>query len=178
VVPESQLDLRPGALVVYASYGIGRISRVRSGGDREHGPESVSLEFADGLLVTLPRARAVSCLRAVSGEEVLERVRDVLRHRRVAVERSWHLRTKSTRAKLAAGDVIGLAEVVRDTVALGRASSTGTVSMYERDLYLKARRLLAAEVGAATHTDEARADAWIDGQLESSAGERDEHATR
>ena len=66
----------------------------------------------------------------------------------------------------------------RDTVALGRGSSNGTVSTNERDLYLKARRLLAAEVGAATDTDEAEAAAWIDGQLESSAGERDEHATQ
>ena len=47
--------------------------------------------------------------------------------------------------------------------------------MHERDLYLKAQRLLAAEVGAATDTDEVQADAWIDSQLEASAGERDEH---
>ena len=37
--------------------------------------------------------------------------------------------------------------------------------MYERELYLKARRLLAAELGAATATDEAQVEAWIDGQL-------------
>ena len=37
--------------------------------------------------------------------------------------------------------------------------------MYEQELYLKARRLLAAELSAATATDEAQADAWIDGQL-------------
>jgi RNA polymerase-interacting CarD/CdnL/TRCF family regulator len=176
VAPEPPLDLRPGALVVYGSYGLGRICRGRPGGDREQA-QSVSLEFADGLSVVLPRDRAVRCLRAVSGEEALARVRDVLRHRDVAVERSWQARTKSTRAKLAAGAAIGLAEVVRDTVALGRASSKGTVSMYERDLYLKARRLLAAEVGAATDTDEAQADAWIDDQLESSLGERPEDAT-
>jgi RNA polymerase-interacting CarD/CdnL/TRCF family regulator len=178
VAPDSQLDLRPGALVVYGSYGIGRICRVGPGRDRGHGAESVLLEFADGLSVTLPRDRAVGCLRAVAGEEALARVRDVLCHRDVEVERSWQVRTKSTRAKLAAGEAVGLAEVVRDTVAVGRASSSGTVSMYERDLYLKARRLLAAEVGAATGTDEAHAAAWIESQLDSSAGERDERATQ
>jgi RNA polymerase-interacting CarD/CdnL/TRCF family regulator len=159
-------------LVVYGSYGIGRISRVGPGRDREHAAESVLLEFADGLSVTLPRDRAVRCLRAVAGEEALARVRDVLCHPDVEVERSWQVRTKSTRAKLAAGEAVGLAEVVRDTVALERASSSGTVSMYERDLYLKARRLLAAEVAAATETDEAHAAAWIDAELESSVAER------
>jgi len=165
VAPEPQLDLRPGALVVYGSYGIGRICRVGPGRDREQ-QENVLVEFADGLSVTLPRDRAVSCLRAVAGAGALARVRDVLCDRNVEVERSWQVRTKSTRAKLAAGEAVGLAEVVRDTVALGRASSSGTVSMYERDLYLKARRLLAAEVGAATNTDEAEAAAWIDSQPE------------
>jgi RNA polymerase-interacting CarD/CdnL/TRCF family regulator len=167
---EPQLDLRPGVQVVYGSYGLGRISRIGPGGDREHPSGSVVLEFPDGLSVTLPRDRAVICLRSVSDADELARVRDVLRRRDVAVEKSWQLRTRSTRTKIADGKAVGLAEVVRDTVALGRGSSTGTVSMYERDLYLKARRLLAAEVAAATDIDEAEADAWIDGQLEASAG--------
>jgi RNA polymerase-interacting CarD/CdnL/TRCF family regulator len=178
VAPESQLDLRPGALVVYGSYGLGRISPARPGDDREQGAERVVLEFPGGLSVSLPRDRAVSCLRSISGQQALACVRDVLRHRDVAVERSWQVRTKSSRAKLAAGEAVGLAEVVRDTVEVGRGSSSGRVPSYERDLYLKARRLLAAEVGAAMDTDEAEADAWIEGQLEASAGARDEHAAQ
>ena len=67
--------------------------------------------------------------------------------------------------KIAAGEPVGLAEVVRDAVVRQRRSPSGALSMYERELYLKARRLLAAELGAATATDEAQAEAWIDGQL-------------
>jgi RNA polymerase-interacting CarD/CdnL/TRCF family regulator len=175
--PESELDLRLGELVVYGSYGLGRISRIGKGeGAQPSG--SVVLEFADGLSVTLPRDRAVTCLRSVCGADELARVREVLRRRDVAVERSWQLRTRSTRTKIAAGQTVGLAEIIRDTVALGRGSSTGTVSMYERELYLKARRLLSAEVGAATGTGETCADAWIEVQLEASAGERQSDVRR
>ena len=124
VAPESQLDLRPGALVVYGSYGLGRISPLGPGGDREHPPGSVVLELPNGLSVTLPRDRAIVCLRPVSGEEALERVGDVLRCRDVAVEKSWQMRTRTTRTKLADGQAVGLAEVVRDTLALERGSST------------------------------------------------------
>jgi RNA polymerase-interacting CarD/CdnL/TRCF family regulator len=173
VAPEAQqLDLRLGALVVYGSYGLGRVSR-----EGDDGEGSVVLEFAGGLSVTLPRERAAVCLRSVSDVAALARVRDALRRRDVAVEKSWQARTRSTRTKIAAGQAVELAEVVRDTLALGRESSTGTVSMYEHDLYLKARRLLAAEVSAATGVGEAEAEAWIDEQL-ASAGERDEHAQR
>jgi RNA polymerase-interacting CarD/CdnL/TRCF family regulator len=74
-------------------------------------------------------------------------------------------RTRVTRTKIAAGEPVGLAEVVRDAVVRQRRSPSGALSMYERELYLKARRLLAARLGAATATDEAQAEAWIDGQL-------------
>ena len=50
---------------------------------------------------------------------------------------------------------------------------SGALSTQERALYLKARRLLAAELGVATATDEAQADAWIEGQLEASANENE-----
>jgi len=170
-----QLELRLGALVVYGSHGLGRITRLDASCDREPASGTIVLEFSNGLSVTLPHDRAVTCLRSVSDTNELARVRNVLRCREVAVEKSWQARTKSTKTKIAAGQAVGLAEVVRDTVVLGRESATGTVSMYERDLYLRARRLLAAEIGAATNADAAEAEEWIDTQLETWDGGGDEH---
>lgn len=165
-VPGPPLDLRAGALVVYGGYGLGRVSRAGHGGTEASSAASVVLEFAGGLTVTLPRQRAVVCLRSVADEEELARVREALRCRDASIETSWQARTRGTRAKLAAGEAVGLAEVVRDAVVRERASSGGALSMHERELYLKARRLLAAELGAATATDEAEAEAWIDSQLD------------
>ena len=106
----------------------------------------------------------------------LARVEETLRRPRPADEngageKSWLVRATSTRTKIAAGEAVGLAEVVRDAVARQRRASSGTLSTQERAFYLKARRLLAAELGVATATDEAQADAWIEDQLEASASE-------
>ncbi len=173
-----QLDLRVGALVVYGGHGVGRVSGKRTGGAGEGSSGSVTVELADGLSVTLPLERALTCLRAVADADELARVEQTLRRPRpadedAAGEKSWLVRATSTRTKIAAGEAVGLAEVVRDAVARQRRASSGTLSPQERALYLKARRLLAAELGVATATDEAEADAWIEAQLEASASENE-----
>jgi RNA polymerase-interacting CarD/CdnL/TRCF family regulator len=169
-VSEPQLDLRVGALVVYGGHGLGRVSRARDGGGHDaSSSRGVVLEFASsGLSVTLPLERAITCLRSVADAGEVGRVRDALRRRDVSIEASWVARRKSTRAKLLAGEAVGLAEIVRDAFARRQASPSGALSSSEREFSLKARRLLAAELGAAMATDEARADAWIDGELEAS----------
>jgi len=168
-IAEPQLDLQVGALVVYGGYGLGRVSARRER-ERDACPAgSVVVEFADGLSVTLPLDRAAACLRAIADADVVARVQTALRDEESTFEPSWQARTRSTRNKIAAGEPVGLAEVVRDAVTRQRRSTRGALSMYERELYLKARHLLAAELGAATATDPTQADAWIDGQLGTSA---------
>jgi len=156
-----ELDLRVGSLVVYGGHGVARVVRTEDGVQAADPGRSVVLEFASGLSVTLPIERAVTCLRPLAGEVELAQVRGILRSKEAATETSWHARTKDTRTKLAAGETVGLAEVVRDSAHRdGR-----TLSSHERDLYLKARRLLAAELAAATESDESQANAWIDAEL-------------
>ena len=155
--------LREGALVVYGGHGLGRICAGPP--DEAHPAASIVVEFAGGLSVTLPLERAVACLRSVAGADELARVQDVLREESGTIEKSWQARTRTTRTKIAAGDALALAEVVRDSVTRQRRAPSGALSMYEHELYMKARRLLAAELSAATATDETQADAWIDGQL-------------
>ena len=164
---QPKLDLRPDEPVVYAGHGLARVSSTQDAGGKDGSPPAtVELEFANGLSVTLPFERAVACLRPVADEDEVARVRAVLRERDAAVEPSWQVRARTTQTKLAAGETLGLAEIVRDAVALERASSSGALSVRERDLYLKARRLLAAELGASMAADEAQAEAWITSQLE------------
>jgi RNA polymerase-interacting CarD/CdnL/TRCF family regulator len=162
---ETPLDLRVGALVVYGGHGLGRVSGERHGGGDTDSEVSIVVEFEGGLSVTLPLERAAACLRPVADADKLARIADALRNDGTPREASWQARTRVTRTKIAAGEPVGLAEVVRDAVVRQRRSPSGALSMYERELYLKARRLLAAELGAATATDEAQAEAWIDGQL-------------
>lgn len=75
--------------------------------------------------------------------------------------------------KLAGGDPLGLAEVVRDCARRQQrliAKRTGSqLSPSERDLYMRARRLLSGEIGLARGLEPADADAWIEEQLAATA---------
>jgi RNA polymerase-interacting CarD/CdnL/TRCF family regulator len=156
------LDLSVGAMVVYGSLGIGRVSsRERD----EAGSITVTVEFASGLSVSVPLDRATTCFRPPAGAVELDDVRDVLRTRDVPIEQSWRARSQSMRSKISAGETVGLAEVVRDSVQRTQLTPGATLSPAEQDLYRKARHLLAAELGAVADLEESEAETWIDHQL-------------
>jgi RNA polymerase-interacting CarD/CdnL/TRCF family regulator len=163
--------LAVGDLVVYASHGIGRVARhgqTLLGEDED----IVVLEFPRGLSVTLPVERALETLRPLSSEAEIARVRRALRDPESPSESTWQKRFKATRDKVSAGAAVGLAEVVRDGVHREQRSATreGTSpSAAERQLYLRARELLAHEVGASRGIEPAEADAWIINQIEQAA---------
>ncbi len=166
---EAPLRLSVGALVVYGSHGIGTISQMGGAGSRGQRADVVVIDFPKGLSVTLPLERAASCLRPLSGTSELVSVRNTLRAEGAAEEESWQKRTKAARSKLFSGDAVALAEVVRNAVRQESRPTPGggtmRLSVHERELYLEARQLLAAEVGLSRGVDEAAAHAWIDDQL-------------
>ena len=69
------------------------------------------------------------------------------------------------RAKLASGQAICLAEVISDGAHRQRGQAK-RLSTNERELYLKARRFLADEIGHARGIDPAQAEDWITNQLQ------------
>jgi RNA polymerase-interacting CarD/CdnL/TRCF family regulator len=166
---ETGLDLSVGAVVVYGGHGVGRVTgRNASDGDDADGA-TVVLELASGLSVILPLERAESCLRPPADARAFKKVRAVLRSQNTTIEQSWQARTRATRAKIAAGDTVGLAEVVRDAVQRQRRFGAGsTLSTAEQRLYHKARRLLADELAVTTAVDESQAETWIESQLDRS----------
>jgi RNA polymerase-interacting CarD/CdnL/TRCF family regulator len=157
------LSLAVGDAVVYASHGIGRVESRRPAGGKL--PEGVALLFESGLRVILPLARAADALRPLSGEPELEDVRRTLCAEASPPLEPWSRRFRATREKVAAGQVIALAEVVRDGLqreqrvaagASGRATGPS-----EWQLYMQARTLLGAEVALCRGIAAAEADAWI-----------------
>ena len=158
------LALAVGDIVVYASHGVGCVEARLGGDDDLQGLVVLTLE--SGLRVTLPLARALIALRRPSGELELEDVRQTLRSSPGVRIEPWSRRFRSMRDKVAAGEVTGLAEVVRDGLGrerelAARAGGRATVATSERGLYLQARKLLAAEIAFASGTDPEDADAWI-----------------
>jgi CarD family transcriptional regulator len=161
--------LAVGVAVVYPAYGVGHVvareKRMVQGAMRE----VLVLDLADGLSVTLPVERARGLLRPLLSETELRGVQETLRQDHTPSEDVWLKRRKDTQIKLAGGDPLGLAEVVRDGAHRERrlmAKRNGSqLSPGERDLYVRARRLLSGEIGLAHGLEPVEADAWIQEQL-------------
>lgn len=167
------MRLAVGDVVVYAAYGVGRVAVREKQVVLGVAQEVLVLELADGLSVTLPVERARELLRPLLSKADLRRVRETLRQDHTLSEDGWPKRRKDTQAKLKGGDPFGLAEVVRDGAhreqRLLEKRTGSQLSPSERDLYMRARRLLSAEIGLARDLEPAEADAWIEEQLAATA---------
>ena len=159
------MEFSVGQVVVYGGHGSGRVVARETRAATAEPQEVVVLELAATLTVTLPIALAHEQLRAVSNEAELASVQTTLRGGPRARESVWIKRQKATRAKLASGQAICLAEVISDGAHRQRGEAT-RLSVNERELYVKARQLLAAEIGHARGIDPAQAEDWITNQLE------------
>jgi RNA polymerase-interacting CarD/CdnL/TRCF family regulator len=159
------MEFRVGQVVVYGGHGSGRVVARETQAATTEPQEVVVVELASTLTVTLPIALAHEQLRAVVNETELASVQTTLRGSPRASEPVWIKRQKATRAKLASGQAIFLAEVISDGAHRQRGQAK-RLSTNERELYLRARRLLADEIGHARGIDPAQAEDWITNQLE------------
>ena len=163
------MRLAVGDLVVYRRHGVGRIAARETGVVCGGEEEIVVLEGAGGLTVMLPIDRAREQLRPLASKTEVRRVQETLREDHALSGDSWLKRYKHTQAKLQGGDLIELAEIVRDGASRGRKlsanGSRSQISPGERELVVKARQLLTGEIALARGLDAAEADAWIDDQV-------------
>lgn len=163
------MKLAVGDVVVYGTHGIGRIAAREQKVVLGATQEVIVLELADGLTVTLPLARAQEQLRPLASEADMDRVRKTLREDRVLSNDPWLSRRRDTLAKLTGGDPVELAEIVGDGAQRERArrakGDKPQLSTGEREIFVKARNLLAGEIARARGIQQAEADGWIDDQL-------------
>jgi CarD family transcriptional regulator len=163
-------DVTVGDVVSYSAYGLGRVvgRRQRTVGDALE--EVVVLEFADGgLTVSLPLERAREQLRALASETEIGKVQQTLREQCPLSEESWLVRQRNALAKLKGGDPLELAEIVRDGAARKRAATNKgkrpELPPGENQVFLRARELLAYEIGHVRGLASAEATDWVDRQL-------------
>ena len=158
-----------GEVVVYPAYGVGRISILEQRLVLGVKKEILVLELAEGLSVTLPVDLADDLLRPLLSEADIVQVQETLREDQALSGDGWLKRQKDVRAKVVGGDPSELADVVRNGARRDRglkAKGTGSqLSPSERDLYLRARRLLSSEIAWARGLDPDEADDWIEAQL-------------
>ena len=164
-----RVKLAVGDIAVYGGYGIGRVVAREQGVVLGTSREVVVLELADGLVVTLPLDRAREQLRPLASKADLSRIRETLRHDRVLAGDPWLSRRRETLAKLTRGDPVLLAEIVGDGSQRERTlRASGTkpqLSSGEREVFVKAWKLLSGEIAVARGIEQSEADGWIDEQL-------------
>src|SRR5215218_8445511 len=94
----------------------------------------------------------------------LDGVFDVLRAAHVEEPTNWSRRYKANLEKLHSGDVMKVAEVVRD---LWRRERDRGLSAGEKRMLAKARQILVSELALAENTNEDKAEAILDEVLAS-----------
>ena len=103
-------------------------------------------------------------VRDVVDKDGLDRVFEILRAAHVEEPTNWSRRYKANLEKLHSGDVMKVAEVVRD---LWRRERDRGLSAGEKRMLAKARQILVSELALAEHTNEDKAEALLDEVLAS-----------
>lgn len=155
-----------GDTVVYPHHGAALIESIEM---RQIGGEErkyLVLRVAQGDLTVRVPADNVDLVgvRDVVNQEGLDRVFDVLRQPYTEEPTNWSRRYKANLEKLASGDVIKVAEVVRD---LWRRDQDRGLSAGEKRMLAKARQILVSELALAEHKDEDEAETILDEVLAS-----------
>ena len=155
-----------GETVVYPHHGAATISEVKTRVIKGEEKVYLKLRVTQGDLVIEVPADNIDLVgvRDVIGKEGLEKVFEVLRAPFTEEPTNWSRRYKANLEKLHSGDVMKVAEVVRD---LWRRERDRGLSAGEKRMLAKARQILVSELALAERTNEDKAEALLDEVLAS-----------
>jgi CarD family transcriptional regulator len=157
--------------VVYPHHGAGKVLRKEEkevfGETREY--LTIKILHNDMTVMVPTENAALAGLRRVIDEETVKKVLDVLRDDVSEMPKNWNRRFKHNRDKIKTGDIYELAEVVRN-LAL-RESEKG-LSTGEKQMFTRAKKILASELMYALDKDEDEAENYLDELLAASASEK------
>ena len=161
-------DFRPNEYVVYPAHGVGQIVSIE-----EQQVAGISLELfvisfeKDKMTLRVPTNKAVQIgMRSLSSPDVILKAMTTLKGKAKVKRAMWSRRAQEYEQKINSGDLIAIAEVVRD---LHRSDDQREQSYSERQLYEAALERLTREVAAVDHGDEAAATKRVDEVLISRA---------
>ena len=110
---------------------------------------------------------ALAGLRRVIDEETVKKVLAVLQDECSEMPKNWNRRFKHNRDKIKTGDIYELAEVVRNLAI--RESQKG-LSTGEKQMFTRAKKILASELMYALEMDEDEVEEHLYGLLAESSG--------
>ena len=158
-----------GDKVVYPHHGAGTVvkreeSRIVLGQEREY--LTIKILHND-MTVNVPTENAEKVgLRWVIGLDAVEVVVKALSGESTEMPKNWNRRFKHNRDKMKTGDIYELAEVVRN---LALRDGEKGLSTGEKQMYVKAKKILASELMYAKTMSEDDALAWLEETLTTGA---------
>jgi len=162
------IEFELGDNVVYPHHGAGKVLKKELkeifGEKRQY--LTIKILHNDMTVMVPTENAAIAGLRRVIDEETVKKVLKVLRDDVSEMPKNWNRRFKHNRDKIKTGDIYELAEVVRN-LAL-RETEKG-LSTGEKQMFTRAKKILASELMYALDKDEDEAEAYLDDLLAASA---------
>src|SRR3954466_12461288 len=161
----NRLGFKTGEAIVYPAHGVGRITAIEEQEIAGFKLELFVVSFEkDKMVLRVPTAKAATVgLRKLAEPALVQKALDVLTGRARIKRTMWSRRAQEYEAKINSGDLIAIAEVIRD---LYRSEAQPEQSYSERQLYEAALDRMAREIGAVQKLTATEALKLIHGQLQ------------
>ncbi len=149
---KSAQDFTTGDYVVYPAHGVGQIAGVETQEVAGISLEVYIITFDhEKMTLRVPTKKAKTAgLRPLANNDVVSQALTTLKGRARVKRTMWSRRAQEYEAKINSGDLVSIAEVVRD---LHRAENQPEQSYSERQLYESALDRMAREVAAIEQID-------------------------
>jgi len=153
-----------GDKVVYPHHGAGTIVKKEEREVLGQKREYLTIQILhNDMTVNVPSENAEKVgLRKVIDEDMVDVVLKALTGGGTQMPKNWNRRFKHNRDKMKTGDILELAEVVRN---LSLRDQEKGLSTGEKQMFVKAKKILASELMYAKGMDEEEAGAWLDDVL-------------
>jgi len=150
--------------IVYPAHGVGQIMAIEEQEVAGYKLELFVISFAkDKMTLRVPTTKVAAVgMRKLAEPALVKRALDTLKGRARIKRTMWSRRAQEYEAKINSGDIVAIAEVVRD---LYRSENQPEQSYSERQLYEAALDRLAREISAVERVTETEAVKQIEGAL-------------
>ncbi|MEX1660993.1 CarD family transcriptional regulator [uncultured Thioclava sp.] len=154
-------EFRPDDFVVYPAHGVGKIMSIEEQEIAGLKLELFVISFEkDKMTLRVPTHKATEVgMRGLSSPDIVTKALETLKGKAKVKRAMWSRRAQEYEQKINSGDLLSIAEVVRD---LHRSDDQREQSYSERQLYEAALERLTREVAAVSGTDEVGAARTVD----------------
>ena len=161
-------EFRPNDYVVYPAHGVGKILSIEEQEIAGLRLELFVISFEkDKMTLRVPTSKATAYgMRSLASPEMVDKALATLKGKARVKRAMWSRRAQEYEQKINSGDLLSIAEVVRD---LHRTDDQREQSYSERQLYEAALERLTREVAAVSGVNESGAQKQVEDVLTSRA---------